>query len=154
MSEVLFSFLQFKFAQCCTWVMNKITKHNGVHRVTNLHTSAYQDEQKTTFIYYSSYNVVVIIQDSHVSGWWFESKDGQTFFPISFSLFCSVYYHSNITFLSLQTADILKMILGLYKLLAFLNMHIHLHYIFTKTVKLFQEIKPTVEKPCPLYILL
>ena len=80
MSEVLFSFLQFKFAQCCTWVMNKITKHNGVHRVTNLHTSAYQDEQKTTFIYYSSYNVVVIIQDSHVSGWWFESKDGQIFF--------------------------------------------------------------------------
>ena len=35
-------------------------------------------------------------------------------------------------------------------------MHIHLHYFFffTETVKLFQEIRPIVGKPCPLYILL
>ena len=50
------------------------------------------------------------------------------------------------------------MILWLYKLFTSLNMHIHLHYyyffFFTKTVKLFLEIRPTVGKRCPIYILL
>ena len=27
-------------------------------------------------------------------------------------------------------------------------MHIHLQYLFTKSVKLFQEIRPTAGKPC------
>ena len=46
MSEVLFS-LQFKFAQCHTWVMKKVVKHNKllniycivyiIHVVTNTH---------------------------------------------------------------------------------------------------------------------
>ena len=72
------------------WKPNSLyTVYNGVHRVTNLHTSAYQDKPKfkATFIYYNLCSVVVIIHNSHVSGWWFESQDAQTFFPISFSLF-------------------------------------------------------------------
>ena len=32
MSEVLFSSLQFKFAQCHTWVMKKVVKHKQISK--------------------------------------------------------------------------------------------------------------------------
>ena len=52
-----------------------------VYTVQLIYTEAHiKINKKATFIYYSLYSVVVIIHDSHVSGWWFESQDGQTFF--------------------------------------------------------------------------
>ena len=94
-----------------------------------------------------------VIHDSHVSDWWLESPDGQTFFTDFLLFFFFVYLHFNITFLSLQIFK--NWFYDFYKLFTSLNMLIHLHYFFfTKTAKLLPEIKPTVGNPCPLYILL
>ena len=86
----------------------ELTVYNRVHRVTNLHTSAYQDKSKkrhlfiiTSLAWWLSYMI---------HSWWFESQDGPNFFfPISFSLFflCIFAFKYYIFII----ADILKMIL-------------------------------------------
>ena len=96
---------------------------------------------------------MVIRHDSHISSWWFESQDGPNFFFPDFLLsFFRIFAFKHYIFI---IAEILKMILWLYKLFTSLHMHIHLHYyFFCENCELFQEIRPTVGKPCPLYILL
>ena len=90
---------------------------------------------------------MVIIHDSHVSGWWFESQDGANFFfrfpsLFFFCIFAFKYYIFII-------ADILKMILWLYYLFTSLHMHIHLHYFFAKTVNYFKKSDRLSENPAP-----
>ena len=82
---------------------------------------------------------------------------GKPFFFFDFLLsFFSVYLHCNITFLSLQIFQKRFYDFINYLLLEYAHTLTLLFVFFftTKTVKLFQEIRPTVGKPCPLYILL
>ena len=68
------------------------------------------------------------------------------FFPISFSLFFRIFAFKHYIFI---IADILKMILWLYKLFTSLHMHIHLHYLFAKTVNCFKKSDRLSENPVP-----